>query len=64
MPARDEAGVRYKVLEVAPVDAASLEACLNHWVEKGYALDGMHFVVADTSRRPTMAFVLFTQRTL
>jgi hypothetical protein len=54
-------GDRYKVAEVAPVDERALEDCLNEWTAQGYRLEAIHFVVSEASRRPTMAFVLFTE---
>ena len=49
----------YKVVELTIVTEDSLEECLNHWTALGWFLDGIHFVVRDGSRRPTMAFVTF-----
>jgi hypothetical protein len=51
----------YKVVEVAQVDAEGLEQVLNEWSAQGWKLDGIQFAMRDTSKRPAMAFVLFTR---
>jgi hypothetical protein len=52
---------RYKVVELSTVDEISLESTLNEWVRQGWRLDGMHFAMRESSKRPAMAFLLFTQ---
>ena len=54
------ASLRYKVVELSIVDEISLERALNHWISAGWRLDGIHFAMRDSSRRPAMAFLLFT----
>jgi len=49
------------VVELSTVDEISLENTLNEWVRQGWRLDGMHFAMRESSKRPAMAFVLFTQ---
>jgi hypothetical protein len=53
---------QYKVVECSPVTEEELERTLNEWTGEGYALDGIHFVVREASKRPAMAFVLFTKK--
>lgn len=53
--------VRYKVVEVTVVTDEALEEVLNSWTAKGWHFDTIQFVVRDASKRPAMAFVLFTQ---
>ena len=53
----------YKIVEVAPVTAETLEACVNEWVAEGWDFDGIRFVVTEHSKRPAMAFVTFTSTT-
>ncbi len=48
-----------RVVELSTVTDESLEDVLNEWVAKGYHLDGIHFAMRDSSRRPAMAFVVF-----
>lgn len=51
----------YKVVELATVTAEDLEAVINTWVNKGWKLDTVQFAMRDSSKRPAMAFVLFTR---
>jgi hypothetical protein len=51
----------YKVVEVATVEAEALEQVLNEWSAQGWRLDGIHFAMRESSKRPSMAFVLFTR---
>lgn len=53
--------VVYKVVEVNPVTEELLEETLNVWTAKGWRFDGMQFVTRESSRRPSMAFVIFTR---
>jgi len=55
---------KYKVVELTIVTEESLEECLNHWTGEGWFFDGIHFVVREGSRRPTMAFVTFIREAL
>ncbi len=51
----------YKVLETSDVTDQALEKILNEWVAAGWNFDGFHFAMRDASRRPAMAFVLFSR---
>jgi hypothetical protein len=51
----------YKVAELSTVDETSLETALNDWTRRGWTFDGIHFAMRDSSKRPAMAFVLFTR---
>lgn len=53
-------GLRYKVVETSTVTDEAIEAIINEWVAKGWQLDGIQFAIRDASKRPSMAFVLFT----
>ena len=53
--------LQYKVVELSTVDEGSLESTLNEWVRRGWNVDGIQFAMRDSSRRPAMAFVLFTR---
>ena len=55
------ASPQYKVVELSIVDEISLERALNQWTSGGWRLDGIHFAMRDSSRRPAMAFLLFTR---
>jgi len=51
----------YKIIETATVTDDNLEAIVNEWVGKGWVLDGIQFAMREASKRPAMAFVLFTR---
>ena len=53
--------IRYKVVETQVVTDEVLEDLINCWVQKGWHLDGVQFAMSDASRRPAMAFILFTR---
>ncbi len=55
--------LEYKVVEVSTVSEDILEGVLNEWTVKGWRYDGMQFAMRESSRRPSMAFVLFTRET-
>ena len=52
---------RYKVVELSTVTDETLEEALNEWTSKGYTLDAIHFAMRESSRRPTMAFLVFVR---
>ncbi|MBW2733882.1 MAG: DUF4177 domain-containing protein [Deltaproteobacteria bacterium] len=52
---------RYKVVETQTVTDEDLEKVLNEWVGKGWTFDGIQFAMRDSSKRPAMAFVVFTR---
>lgn len=51
----------YKVVETPTVTDEELEKIINHWTSIGWHYDGMQFAMRDSSKRPAMAFVLFTR---
>lgn len=51
--------LRYKVVECSIVTDESLEDIINEWVSKGWSFDRIAFAMRESSRRPTMAFVIF-----
>lgn len=53
--------ILYKVVETQIVTDEILEDLINTWVRKGWHLDGVRFAMSDASRRPSMAFILFTR---
>ena len=57
MPAQ----VLWKVIESSTVTDEGLEAILNEWVAQGWKFEGMQFAMRESSKRPAMAFVLFTR---
>ena len=55
------AEVEYKVVETSSVTDESLERIINEYVAKGWSFDGMQFAMRDSSKRPSMAFLIFTR---
>ncbi len=53
--------VNYKVLEISAVTDEEIEKVLNEWTCKGWCFEGMHFAMRDASKRPAMAFIIFTR---
>lgn len=51
----------YKVIELGTVTEDAIEEILNEWTAKGWCYNGMQFAMRESSRRPSMAFVLFTR---
>jgi hypothetical protein len=51
----------YKVVEVMTVTDEELEKALNEWLGKGWTLDTIQFAMRESSKRPAMAFVIFTK---
>jgi len=51
----------YKVVEATLVTDENLERIINEWVGQGWQFDGMQFAMRDASKRPAMAFLLFTR---
>lgn len=53
--------VEYKVVETSTVTDESLQSIINEWVARGWSYDGMQFAMRESSKRPSMAFVMFTR---
>lgn len=51
----------YKVIELGTVTEETIEEALNHWTAAGWRFDSMQFAMRESSRRPSMAFMLFTR---
>ena len=52
----------YKVVEIPVVTDEAIEAVLNEWTAQGWRFDNLQFVVREASKRPSMAFVMFTRQ--
>ena len=52
---------RYKVVETSSVSDEELETILNEWTAKGWTLDTIQFAMRESSKRPSMAFVIFSR---
>ncbi|MBE0577058.1 MAG: DUF4177 domain-containing protein [Desulfuromonadales bacterium] len=55
--------IEYKVVELAIVTDESIEDVLNCWTVQKWHFDSIQFVVREGSKRPSMAFILFTRET-
>lgn len=51
----------YKVVELSTVTDEELTRVLNEWTRQGWVYDSMQFAMREASKRPAMAFVLFTR---
>lgn len=51
----------YKVIELSTVSDEEIEKAINTWVKEGWSFNGMHFAMRESSKRPAMAFILFTR---
>ncbi len=51
----------YKVVELTTVTDEELERVINEWVDQDWVLDTIQFAMRDASKRPAMAFILFTK---
>lgn len=56
------ADVVYKVVETSSVGEDELERIINERVADGWIFDGMQFAMRESSKRPAMAFLLFTRK--
>jgi len=54
--------IRYKIVETSVVSDDVLEELVNEWVGQGWQFDGIQFAMREASKRPAMAFVLFTRQ--
>jgi len=51
----------YKVVEIGSVTEDAIEKTLNVWSSRGWSFDGLQFAMRESSKRPAMAFALFTR---
>ena len=51
----------YKVVETSVVTDESIESIVNEWVGRGWQFDGIQFAMRESSKRPAMAFLIFTR---
>ena len=49
----------YKVVELSSVTDDKIEAVLNEWTAEGWVFDSMQFAMRESSKRPSMAFIIF-----
>lgn len=53
--------VEYKIVETSLVTDQVLEQILNEWTALGWHFENIQFATREASKRPAMAFVLFTR---
>jgi hypothetical protein len=53
--------LQYKVVELSNVTEETIEEALNEKVGEGWNFDGMQFAMRESSKRPAMAFLMFTR---
>lgn len=53
--------LNYKVIELGTVTEDTIEETLNQWTAAGWRFDNIQFAMRESSRRPSMAFVIFTR---
>lgn len=51
----------YKVTEINNVSQETLEEALNDGTRQGWRFEGVQFAMRESSKRPAMAFVIFTR---
>jgi hypothetical protein len=52
---------QWKIVETSSVTDESLEGIVNEFVAAGWTFEGIQFAMRESSKRPAMAFVLFTR---
>ena len=53
--------LQYKVVELSSVSEETIEEALNEWTGKGWKFDTLQFAMRESSKRPAMAFLVFTR---
>ncbi|MCB9539044.1 MAG: DUF4177 domain-containing protein [Myxococcales bacterium] len=53
--------VEYKYVETSLVTDDELTRLVNHWCGEGWRYEGAQFAMREASKRPAMAFLLFTR---
>jgi hypothetical protein len=53
--------LRYRIRETSTVTDEVLQRIINEEVGQGWNLDGIQFALRDASKRPSMAFIVFTR---
>jgi len=53
--------LQYKVVELSTVSEETVEEALNDWTRQGWRFDTIQFAMRESSKRPSMGFVIFTR---
>jgi hypothetical protein len=51
--------LEYRIKEISTVTDEHIERVINESVGEGWTFDGIQFAMRDSSKRPSMAFVVF-----
>ena len=54
--------IRYKVVETSTVTDQALEDIINEFTGLGWNFELIQFAIREASKRPAMAFVIFTRQ--
>ena len=58
---RSHKETEFKYVETSIVTDDALTELVNHWTAEGWTYDGVQFAMRESSKRPAMAFLLFTR---
>ncbi len=53
--------LEYKVVETSEVTDEELTRLINEWTGQGWSYEATQFAMRESSKRPAMAFLLFTR---
>ena len=51
----------YRFVEISTVTDDEISRVVNEWTRAGWAYEGVQFAMRESSKRPAMAFLLFTR---
>lgn len=54
--------IEYKIVETSDVTDTTLTEIINEFVSQGWNFENIQFAMRESSKRPAMAFILFTRR--
>lgn len=57
----DPVQTEFHYVETSRVTDDELTRLVNHWGALGWTYDGVQFAMRESSKRPSMAFLLFTR---
>lgn len=53
--------MEYKVVELTIVTDVDIEKTINEWTGQGWNFEYVQFAMREASKRPSMAFIIFTK---
>jgi hypothetical protein len=51
----------YRFVELSTVTDKDIEEAVNRTVKEGWRFEGINFAMRESSKRPAMAFIVFTR---